>query len=105
MNLLVTLIGNAAVDPIFRHRFLEAPLATADAYGFLLTKGEVELLEKVFTKEMKEAFERDFEKLEQRLYQNLAVRCKRPPCAWSLYPPVAYRSDYLRAEEEEKAAA
>lgn len=105
MSLLITLIGNAAVDPIFRQKFLEAPLATADAYGFLLTKGEVELLEKVFTKEMREAFERDFEKLEQRLYQNLAERCKRPPCAWSLYPPAAFRPDYVRDKEKEKVAA
>ncbi len=103
MNLLITLIGNAAVDPIFRARFLADPLATADEYGVQLTKGEVDLLTQVFTKELKDTFEQAFDKLEQTLYQNLAVRCKKPPCAWSLYPPPKYRPDYFVAGERKAA--
>ena len=51
MDLLITIIGNAAVDPGFRQRLLNDPLRTADEYGFHLTKGEVEMLERVFTKQ------------------------------------------------------
>ncbi len=36
-DLLITLIGNAAVDPGFRELFLKNPLETADDYGFRLT--------------------------------------------------------------------
>jgi len=100
MSLLITLIGNAAVDPIFRKRFLANPLAVADAYGFHLTKGEVDLLQRVFTDEMKDTFEGDFGRLEQTLYKNLLVKCRKPPCAWSLYPPPEFRPDYLVVEEK-----
>ena len=101
MYLLITLIGNAAVDPVFRGMFLADPLGTAEKYGFRLTKGEVELLQIVFTQEMQETFERNFQILEQTLYKNVPeARCKKPPCAWSLYPPPEFRSLYF----EKKAA-
>jgi hypothetical protein len=104
MNLMITLIGNAVVDSIFRHKFLADPLGTADAYGFQLTKGEVKVLAKVFTNEAQEALERDFQKLEETLWP-VGQPCKKPPCAWSLYPPPEYRADYFAAEEKEAAVA
>jgi hypothetical protein len=99
MDLLITIIGNAAVDPGFRQRLLNDPLRTADEYGFHLTKGEVEMLERVFTKQAAADLERDFHSLEDTLYQNVEkpsvpypVACKRP-CVWSAYPPAQYRED------------
>lgn len=103
MDLLITLIGNAAVDPIFRKRFLAEPLETADAYGFRLTKGEVDLLQQVFTKSQRSELERSFEALEKVLYLNVGGGCKKPPCAWTTYPPPQFRKDYI-PDEKKKAA-
>jgi hypothetical protein len=96
MDLLITLIGNAAVDPGFRKLFLEDPLGTADKYGFRLTKGDFELMTAVFTKlndRERDCMERAFKALEGELYgklETLAVlpprKCMKP-CAWSIYPP------------------
>ena len=97
MDLLITLIGNAAVDPIFRKKFLEDPTDIMDHYGFRLTKGEFEMMQTVFvdiTAEEKQQMEKAFAILEDKLYAN--VRCQ-PPCKWSLYPPPEFRKDWPKA--------
>jgi len=48
MDFLVTLIGNAVVDPIFRERFLNNPIDTADEYGFRFTKSDFEIMTTMF---------------------------------------------------------
>ncbi|MGA7645539.1 MAG: hypothetical protein WBW01_03445 [Terriglobales bacterium] len=96
MNLLITIIGNAAVHPEFRKELLNDPLATIDRWGFHLTKGEVELLEKMFTKDLSELLNKSFEALEDLLYKNLP--CPKP-CSMSLYPPPG------KAREDLKKAA
>ena len=55
MDLLVTVIGNAVVDPQFRSRLLQNPRAAIDEWGFRLTKGEVEMLEAMFRQPAPEA--------------------------------------------------
>lgn len=91
MNLIITVIGNAAVDPDFRKSLMKDPLATIDAWGFRLTKGEVEMLEAVFRPDAPE-LAAAFQKLEDQLYATLEkhlvpkVRCVKP-CKWSLYAP------------------
>ncbi|MGB6249799.1 MAG: hypothetical protein WCC78_02160 [Terriglobales bacterium] len=96
MNLLITVIGNAAVHPEFRKELLNDPLATIDRWGFHLTKGEVELLEKMFTKNLSK-LRKNFEALENTLYGNLPP-CPKP-CSMSLYPPPG------KAREDLKKAA
>jgi len=48
METLVTLIGNAAVDPFFRRRLLDNPVDIVDAYGFRFTKGDFEVMKALF---------------------------------------------------------
>jgi len=94
MDLLITLIGNAVVDPAFRARFLADPLGIADAYGFRMTKAEVDLMLAVFTQEPDTitSFETSFHQLQETLYAR--QQCPTPPCGWSLYPPPQFRDDY-----------
>jgi len=94
MDLLISIIGNAAVDPIFRKKFLDNPVDTIDHYGFVLTKGDFELMQTVFvnlTPAEKEKMEQAFSNLEITLYANLKM-C-RPPCYWSVYPPPEFRTE------------
>ena len=105
MDLLVTLIGNAAVDPFFRKRFLDNPVDTADEYGFRLTKGEFEMMKTVFadlTQTEKNALQEAFVALENLLYKQLDRVCPRP-CAWSIFPPPEPHA--LREERKMPAAA
>jgi|SRR5207245_147590 len=89
MDLLVTVIGNAAVDPLFREKLLANPRESIDTWGFRLTKGEVEMLEAMFTKGQEELSEK-FQALEDALYQNLEelipTACDRP-CRMSVSRP------------------
>jgi hypothetical protein len=106
MELLVTLIGNAAVDPFFRKRFLDNPVDTADEYGFRLTKGEFEMMKTVFadlTQTEKNALQEAFVALETLLYKQLDRTCPTRPCLWSIFPPPEPRE--LRKEREKVAAA
>jgi hypothetical protein len=107
MELLVTLIGNAAVDPNFRTEFLANPVATVKKYGFRLTKGEYEMMTAVFNNHDREDLRHAFENLENKLYRRLPlttdkaghpapvrqvseIRAPAPmrpctkPCAWSI---------------------
>ena len=100
MDLLITLIGNAAVDPGFRELFLDNPLGTADEYGFRLTKGDFQIMTAMFTRmndEERARVEDAFKALENILYSKMesaalaAPPPKRPPCtrpcSLSIYPP------------------
>jgi len=93
MDLLITLIGNAVVDPFFRKRFLDNPVDIVDHYRFRLTKGEFELLQTVFVglePQEKEKLEKAFSVLQEILYVKIGP-CPKPPCLWSLYPPTELR--------------
>jgi hypothetical protein len=93
MDLLITLIGNAVVDPLFRKKFLDSPVDVADHYGFQLTKGEFEMMQTVFSHFKpgeKEQLEQAFSVLEERLY--LKLKCPRP-CHWSIFPPPEFRAE------------
>jgi hypothetical protein len=90
MELLITLIGDAAVDPNFRDEFLENPAGTIDKYGFRLTKCDYELMMMMFTKlsvkqktELAEAFTALQNKLYAPLEQKSIGPC-RPPCFMSM---------------------
>lgn len=112
MELLVTLIGNAAVDPNFRAEFLENPVAAIQKHGFHMTKGEFEMMQTVFNQDDKKELEGAFKNLETKLYHRLlgtsekgearAVpperRCTQPPCYWSI------QLDYKTAQRIQKIA-
>lgn len=111
MELLVTLIGNAAVDHFFRKRFLDNPVDTVDEYGFRLTKADFEIMETMFAElkpKEKEDLEQAFVALENLLYKKLdsekSAICGRP-CSMSIYPPGEPHE--LRKERQiaDKAAA
>ncbi len=114
MDLLITLVGNAAVDPGFREKFLDDPLGTADAYGFRLTKGDFEIMNTVFynlTDAEKAELDQVFHALEIALYSKLLAVAAPPPkkcmkpCGWSIFPPPKF--DDLReiiVEQQQKAA-
>ncbi len=91
MELLITLIGDLAVDPNFRKEFLANPSGTIDRYGFRLTKGDYEMMMQVFgklTQAQIDEFDRAFAILQDKLYAKLAQQgpCK-PPCFWSIHLP------------------
>jgi len=116
MDLLVTLVGNAAVDPGFRKKFLDDPLGTADAYGFRLTKGDFEIMYTVFynlTDTQKAELDRVFHALEIALYSKLDAvaalppkRCMKP-CGWSIFPPPEFEDlrEIIVEQQQEKEAA
>jgi hypothetical protein len=87
MDFLITLIGNAAVDPNFREVFLNDPVDTIDRFGFRLTKGDYEMMMRVFTSlddKEKADLKQAFGVLEDRLYRRLP--CTHP-CFWSIHLP------------------
>ena len=93
MDLLVTVIGNAVVDPLFREELLANPRVSIDTWGFRLTKGEVEMLEAMFTDRQMELKEK-FAALEDALYKNLEklipTACDRP-CRMSVSRPLVLK--------------
>jgi hypothetical protein len=102
MDLVITLIGNAAVHPKFREIFLRDPIGTADKYGFRLTKGDFEIMTTVFAnlkEEERERMERAFRDLEEELYNKLRPACMKP-CKWSLEPPPGLREKMTEGDEE-----
>lgn len=99
MDLLVTVIGNAVVDPIFRKRFLDNPVDIADHYRFRLTKGEFELMQKVFVNlnpDDRDKLEQAFSALEDILYARVPSTCTHP-CLWSIFPPPELRAELKKA--------
>jgi hypothetical protein len=88
MEFLITLIGNAVVNPTFREKFLDAPAQTIRDYGFRLTKGDHELMMQVFGKlTPAERLELDnaFLTLENQLYAKVETVICGKPCRWSIY--------------------
>jgi len=111
MELLVTLIGNASVDPFFRRRFLDNPVDTVDEYGFRLTKGDFEMMKAMFadlTQTEKADVEQAFVTLENWLYKKLdsyeISKCGRP-CYLSIFPPGEPHELRKEREKTQKAAA
>lgn len=108
METLITLIGNAAVDPFFRKRLLDNPVDLVDAYGFRFTKGDFEMMKAIFAdleENEKEEMNGAFNKLEGLLYKNLEGMswiCGHP-CNMSIYPPG--QPHELRKEREKPKAA
>lgn len=90
MDFLLTVIGNAAVDDLFRQDLLLNPRETIDAWGLRLTKGDVEIMEAMFNRRQDE-LEDCFQALEDVLYENLSTvitaSCRRP-CRMSLSRPI-----------------
>lgn len=107
MELLITLIGNAAVDKFFRKRFLDNPVDTVDEYGFRLTKGDFVIMNKMFADLKptdKDALDQAFVALEQLLYKKLEADIRMEcghPCHMSIFPP---GEPHELRKEREKAA-
>ena len=88
MDFLITLIGNAVVDPNFREMFLTDPDQTINRYRFCLTKGDYELMMRVFTNlndKEKTDMRKAFAVLEDQLY--IRVQPCTKPCFWSIHLP------------------
>ena len=81
---LVTLIGNAVVDPAFRRAFLADPTATINLYGVRMSKGEFDLMNTVFGSANASSLESVFYQLQQALYSRSG--CNNPPCLWAIFP-------------------
>jgi hypothetical protein len=94
MDFLLTVIGNAVVDPEFRRQLLADPQSTIDRWGLRLIKGDVELMEAIFKPEKVELrveLKKTFEALEDAVYKNIehsGHMCKKP-CRMSIFPPRA----------------
>lgn len=104
METLVTLIGNAAVDPYFRKGLLNDPVDIVDKYGFRLTKGDFEMMKALFTDfkdNEKEEMNGAFDKLEGLVYQRLEPvmggKCGHP-CRLSIFPPPELRPEREKPE-------
>ena len=118
MDLLISVIGNAVVDPVFRNKLLDDPVKALDDWGFRLTKREVELLEEMFAQlgAGKGDLADKFECLGKALYRNIdkaeerkvAPICPRRTCLMSVYPLLPEQRNELRkfaiTESEEDAA-
>ena len=94
MEFLITLIGNAAVDPNFRKMFLKDPVDTIDRYGFRLTKSDYQLMVQVFgglTQAERDELDKSLSLLEAKLYAKIRPPCT-PLCFWSIAPPPEVRS-------------
>jgi hypothetical protein len=118
MDLLIAVVGNAVVDPVFRKKLLDDPVQALDDWGFRLTKREVELLEEMFAQlgARKEELAEKFECLGKALYRNIdqaaerkvAPICPKRTCPMSVYPQLPELRNELRKfaiTESEKPAA
>lgn len=118
MDLLIAVVGNAVVDPVFRKELLDHPVQALDDWGFRLTKREVELLEEMFAQlgARKEDLADKFECLGKALYRNIdeagkrmvAPICPKKTCVMSVYPRLPELRNELRKfaiTESEKEAA
>ena len=103
MDLLVTVIGNAVADPAFRTRLLEDPRAAIDEWGFRLSKGEVRILDEMFTRAKKNKLEKEFDALQDTLIEAMprSLGCNHKMCpGFGCYPPRAHEK--LRKVLDEK---
>lgn len=113
MDFLVSVIGNAVVDPIFRRELLKNPADAIDEWGFRLTKGESAMLQTMFHKDLRKELEKQLDVLENILYRKVEspdkltalgpgvplLPCPFRKCACSLELPKKFRG-----MEEAKAA-
>jgi len=118
MDLLIAVIGNAVVDPVFQKQLLDDPVRALDDWGFRLTKREVGLLEEMFAQlgTRNEELADKFGCLRKALYQNIdeaadrkvAPICPKRSCPMSVYPLLPEVRNELRKfaiTESEKEAA
>jgi hypothetical protein len=118
MDLLITVIGNAVVDPAFRTRLLDNPVKALDDWRFRLTNSEIGMLEEMFTNlspEQNKELKDKFESLGTTLYQNrdgamkrnVLLACPTRRCTASVYPCLPeLRADLKKtALAESKTAA
>ena len=101
MDLLVTVIGNAIADPAFCKRLVDDPRGAIDEWGFRLTKGEINMLDAMFTKKKKDKLLKEFDSLQGMLLEGdgvkgLVVGCNTRQCpGFGCYPPATQKD--LRA--------
>jgi hypothetical protein len=117
MNLLI-IIGNAVVDYHFRALLLQNdPQSIVEAYGFRLTKGEMLMLNALFTQNTMK-LNNFFQALEDQIYANIeaqglggpqlvgaaqqgnvpaALGCTKRPCTLSLKPPKTIEKEWEAA--------
>ena len=97
MDLLITVIGNAVLDPVFRARLLEDPLQALDDWRFRLTNSEFAMLQDMFSKlsqQQKGDLKDKLHSLGTMLYQNregatdrnVEMPCPTRRCVASVYP-------------------
>jgi len=102
MDLLATVIGNAVADPEFRARLLDDPRGALDEWGFRLTKGEVRMLDVIFTSDKKKVLMDKFDELQDALLHGLGkeLMCNVVRCpGFGCYPPLSRHE--LRKELDE----
>lgn len=92
MDLLITVIGNAVVDPTFRASLLANPRKTVDEWGFRLTKGETKMMDKMFAEKKNKELASLFDNLGQKLIEGeetmMTLMCNQRMCpAPGCYPP------------------
>ena len=101
MDLLITVIGNAVMDPAFASKLLADPMKAMDDWHFRLTKYETGMLTQMcanLNAKQKQDLETKFESLHTTLYKNrdeattmrgldVDVLCPTRRCTVSVYPP------------------
>ncbi|HET7208447.1 MAG TPA: hypothetical protein VFI95_17855 [Terriglobales bacterium] len=113
MDSLVSVIGNAAVDPVFREELLKHPVKATDDWGFRLTKGDIMLLKLMFHTDLVPELKQQLEKLGKTLYTKVELaagpqtaevsaagfaptRCPFRTCMCSVQAPEVYRDKELK---------
>lgn len=79
MDLLITVIGNAVVDPIFRGALLKDPAKAIEVWGLRLTKGESAMLQTMCHDESRDELAREMKALEDTLYSKIELPKLVPP--------------------------
>jgi hypothetical protein len=115
MELLITVIGNAVLDPLFLKRLVEEPLKAIDEWDFHLTKGEINRLQEMFaglSEEKRKQLTGKFSELGDILYANadkgprepIILMCPTRRCTSAVYPcDPEIRKELRRRVEEEIA--
>jgi hypothetical protein len=115
MDLLITVIGNAVLDPLFLKRLVEEPLKAIDEWDFHLTKGEINRLQEMFaglSEDERNELTEEFSKLGDTLYANvdksprapIILMCPTKRCTSAVYPwDPEIRKELRRRVEEEIA--
>ncbi len=70
MDLLITVIGNAVLDPVFREHLVDNPIQALDDWGFRLTKSEIGYLRGMFTGGNKDELKNKLATVGELLYRN-----------------------------------